>query len=87
MLWENKYHRAVKLNIHEVYRDDSRQDILPNTALEYILPASMELGVEYLAFLSLMDGYFFTVSLDNSLVSKEDQKTWQETIQIIESLK
>jgi|GEM_PF-3014920 len=87
VLWENKYHRAVTLKLHEVYLDNSGQDVLNNADVQYILPASMELGVEYLAFLSFMDGYFFTVSQDNSLVPVDDSKAWNEAIELTERLR
>lgn len=77
----NKYVKDMKLDFNHVYdyKLAGTHD-LDYTKLPYIMPATMELGHEYLIFLKYIDNMFYTVSVDGSIISINDSILWNEAI-------
>lgn len=76
----NKYVRQVTFDIKTVFKSDVEFDV---AAVPFMMPSSVKMGEEYIIFVQMHDGLFYTVSQENSIIPKSDESKWNEALKTL----
>lgn len=79
----DKYSVYADVKIDTVYRNVTELDLFNTPALMYMLPASIDLNTQYIAFLQVDKGLAYTLSVEGSMISREDEEEWEKVIQLL----